>query len=84
MSDQIESKKNDISAESSAEKSTAGDGVGAKRLKKGRGYSALVAASMGRSATGAVRANALGDISGASDGTANTGIIVSYGDENLE
>jgi len=84
MSDKIESTENAIPAEPSAEKSTAGEAVDAKHLKKGKGYSAFVAASMGRSATGAVRANASADVSGASDGTANTGIIVTYGDENLE
>ncbi|HVU99698.1 MAG TPA: hypothetical protein VHE34_30965 [Puia sp.] len=84
MSDKIESKENALPAEPSTAKSTEGKAGEPKQVKRGRGYSALVAASMGRSATGAVRANAVGDISGASDGTANTGIIVTYGEENPE
>jgi hypothetical protein len=84
MSDKIESKENAMSAKPSTAKPTVGESGETKHMKSGRGYSALVAASMGRSATGAVRAHALDDISGSSDGTANTGIIVNYEDENLE
>jgi len=84
MSDKIESKEGALPVESSTAKPTEGKDGEAKHVKSGRGYSAMVAASMGRSAMDAVRAHALGDISGTSDGTANTGIIVTYGDENPE
>ena len=49
--------------------------------KKRKKSSALVAASMGRSAMGAVLGHASLDVRGSSDGTTNTGVIISYESE---
>ncbi|MEO6314091.1 MAG: hypothetical protein ABIU63_12590 [Chitinophagaceae bacterium] len=82
MPEKKELTENATTVESTTDKTVANQPEDTKPTKRRKKSSALVAASMGRSAVNAVQGHASGDVRGSSDGTSNTGIIISYDNED--
>lgn len=82
MLDEKDLKEGAMPVDSTNDKTVENQREQAKPTKRRKQNSALIAASMGRSAIGAVKGHASGDVGGSSDGTANTGVIISYESED--